>query len=371
LSSACLRTAQELPHLWTAATPSGAVGTCRSVRRSTIRRRSWATLRSIWQQRDLALRHYFTPYVFMIHSVTASFLDHFAHSLSARDQLILEFVGKFRWALSGQIARMYFAADDGVRDRTCRAVLKRLSDSGWLYRLPRRLAGTYGGSGQYLYTLNLAGRRFTGHMAGERPRKPRLPNEDSPLIHALAITELAVRLQESKRAGPLGDVGYLPEFTGLPHLRSDALVGLLPPSRDLDGARRYFVEIELSRKDSTRLDQKLTAYTEAWRRSSWRRFPRVLFLAGSGSRFPSDARFIYREIEGAIRRQPADARHIFALTTYDEALEVLLGTTEPLILSADDDDPESDIVDPIQLVLPVDLKAPRTDEPPRGTNSAE
>ncbi len=301
----------------------------------------------------------------MNHSITASFLDHFAHSLSARDQLILEFVGKFRWALSGQIARTCFADEDGVRDRTCRDVLKRLSDAGWLYRLPRRLAGTYGGSGQYLYTLNLAGRRFTGQLAGDRrPRKPRLPNDDSPLYHALAITELAVRLQEAKRAGLLGTVGYLPEFTGLPHLRPDALVGLLPPSKDHDDARRYFVEIELSRKDSTRLDEKLTAYTEAWRRSSWRRFPRVLFLAGSSSRFPSDARYIYREIEGAIRRQPGDARHVFALTTYDDAVRVLLGTADPLILSVSDDPQKVDILDPIQLVLPVDLDKPRASEPP-------
>jgi hypothetical protein len=295
----------------------------------------------------------------MNHFVTASFLDHFAHSLSARDQLILEFVGKFRWALSGQIARLYFADEEGVRGRTCRDVLKRLSEAGWLYRLPRRLAGTYGGSGQYLYTLNLAGRRFTGQLAGERrPRKPRLPSDDSPLYHALAITELAVRLQEAKRDGMLASAGFLPEFTGLPHLRPDALVGLLSPSRELDDARRYFVEIELSRKDRARLDEKLSAYTEAWRRSSWRRFPRVLFLAGSNSRFPSDARFIYREIEGAIRRQPRDARHIFALATYEDALRVLLGTAEPLILSAEDDPPGSEIVDPIQLVLPVDLDVP-------------
>jgi hypothetical protein len=211
-------------------------------------------------------------------SVPPSFLDHFAHSLSPRDQLILEFVGKFRWTLSGQIARMFFVGDDGLRDRTCRDVLKRLSDAGWLLRLTRRLGRTYGGSGQYLCTLNLAGRRFTGLMTGERPRKPHLPADNVPLYHALAITELAVRLEEAKREGLLGSVGFLPEFTGLPHLRPDALVGLLPPSRDLDDARRYFAEIELSRKDSARLDEKLSAYTGAWRRSSWRRFPRVLFL---------------------------------------------------------------------------------------------
>jgi hypothetical protein len=300
----------------------------------------------------------------MDYSVTASFLDHFAGSLSARDQLILEFIGKFRWALAGQIARMHFAADDGVRDRTCRDVLKRLSDAGWLYRLPRRLAGTYGGSGQYLYTLNLAGRRFTGHMTGGRPRRPRLPSDDSPLYHALAITELAVRLEEAKRGGLLGNVGFLPEFTGLPHIRPDALIGLLPPSKDLEDARRYFVEIELSRKDSARLDEKLSAYIEAWRRSSWRRFPRVLFLAGATSRFPADARLIYREIEGAIRRQPADARHIFALTTYDEAIRTLLGTANPLILSADDGPMDGKLIDPIQLLLPVDPDAPQADKPP-------
>jgi hypothetical protein len=296
--------------------------------------------------------------------VPPSFLDHFAHSLSARDQLILEFVGKFRWALAGQIARMYFAGEDGVRDRTCRDVLKRLTDAGWLYRLPRRLAGTYGGSGQYLYTLNLAGRRFTGQMTGERPRKPRLPSDDAPLFHALAITELAVRLEEAKRAGLVGSAGLLPEFTGLPHMRPDALVGLLPPGRDLERARRFFVEIELSRKDSGRLDEKLSAYTNAWRRSSWRRFPRVLLLAGSSSRFPSDIQFIYRELERAVRRQPGDARHIFALATYNEAVRVLLGIAKPLILSADDGPRGGETVDPIQLLLPVDLDASEGDEPP-------
>jgi hypothetical protein len=297
-------------------------------------------------------------------SVPPSFLNHFAHSLSARDQRVLEFVGKFRWALAGQVARMFFARDDGVRDRTCRDVLKRLSDAGWLYRLPRRLAGTYGGSGQYLYTLNLAGRRFMAHTAGDRPRRPRPPSDDAPLYHALAITELAVRLEEAKRAGLLGSVGFLPEFTGLPHMRPDALVGLLPPERDLDKARRFFVEVELSRKDSARLDEKLSAYTEAWRRSSWRRFPRVLLLAGSSSRFPPDAHFIYRAVEEAIRRQSRDARHVFALTTYDQAVRVLIGSAKPLILSADDGPREGEIVDPIQLLLPVDLDAPEVHETP-------
>jgi hypothetical protein len=292
-----------------------------------------------------------------------SFLDHFIRSLTHRDQRIVEFVGKFRWALSGQLARMFFAADDGVRDRTCREVLKRLSDAGWLYRPERRL-GAYGGSGQYLYTLNLAGRRFTGHLTGERPRKPRLPSDDALLYHALAVTELAVRLEEARRAGLLGSIGFVPEFTGLPHIRADALVGLLPPGGDLDQARRFFVEIELSRKDSARLDEKLSAYTEAWRRSSWRRFPRVLYVAGSISRFPEDARFIYRAVEDAIRRQPADARHVFALTTYDEAVRVLVGSADPLILSAGDGPREGRIVDPIQLLLPVELDAPEVDEAP-------
>jgi hypothetical protein len=209
-------------------------------------------------------------------------------------------------------------------------------------------------------------------MAGERPRKPRLPSDDIPLYHALAITELDVRLEETKRAGLIGIAGFLPEFTGLPHMRPDALVGLLPPGRDLDQAHRFFVEIELSRKDSSRLDEKLSAYTNAWRRSGWRRFPRVLLLAGSSSRFPSDARFIYRELERAIRRQPGDARHIFALATYDEAVRILLGTADPLILSADDGPREGEIVDPIQLLLPVDFDVLHTDEPPGAeTNLAE
>jgi hypothetical protein len=297
--------------------------------------------------------------------ITVSFLDHFTRSLSARDQLIVEFVGKFRWALSGQVARLYFAADDGVRDRTCREVLKRLSEAGWLYRLPRRLGRSYGGSGQYVYTLNLAGRRFMGQTAGKRPGKLRPPPDDYPLYHALATTELAVRLEEQKRAGRLGDVGFLPEFTGLPHIRSDGLIGLLPPGGDLDEARRFFVEIELSRKDSARLDEKLSAYTDAWRRSSWRRFPRVLFLVGSSSRFPAEAHFIGREVEAAIRRQPRDARHIFALASYDEAVPVLLGAADPLILSAGDDPQEGRTVDPVQLLLPVDL--PQRDQPPEDT----
>ena len=203
-----------------------------------------------------------------------------------------------------------------------------------------------------------------GHLVGERPRKPRLPSDDVPLFHALAITELAVRLEEAKRAGLIGSVGLLPEFTGLSHMRPDALVGLLPPDGDLEKARRCFLEIELSRKDSGRLDEKLSAYTDAWRRSGWRRFPRVLLLAGSTSRFPSNARFIYRELERAVRRQPGDARHIFALATYDEAVRVLLGIDKPLILSADDGARGGETVDPIQLLLPVDLDAPQSDEPP-------
>jgi hypothetical protein len=211
-----------------------------------------------------------------------------------------------------------------VHERTCRDVLKRLTDAGWLYRLPRRLGEAYGGGGQFTYALGIAGQRFLGY---NEPRRPRITREH-PLDHALANTEIFVRLEEARRIGLLATVGYLPEFEGLPHVQPDALVGLLLPSRDLDETKRFFLEIELTRKGSRRLDEKLSNYVDAWRR-----FPRVLYLADTSSRFPSDAALIRREIEAAIRRQPADARHLFALAMYEEALPILLGTAEVPVIA--------------------------------------
>jgi hypothetical protein len=73
-------------------------------------------------------------------------------------------------------------------------------------------------------------------------------------------------------------------------------------------------------------DEKLDAYVNAWRTAGtqhgWSRFPRVLYAIGTLSRFPSDAMLLFREVEAAIRRQPADARPLFALTRYEEAVPV-------------------------------------------------
>jgi hypothetical protein len=103
----------------------------------------------------------------------------------------------------------------------------------------------------------------------------------------------------------------------------------------------------------------VTAWREADVRYRRSRFPRVPYVIGRLSRFPADAEHTWREVQAAIRRQPNHARPLVALVRYEEALAVLAGRQEPVMMPPDDPSgvEAADLIDPVQLVFSTDARS--------------
>lgn len=125
--------------------------------------------------------------------------------LSERDKQILQFVRDHKFVTTRQLQRLLFHAhatiDAGTR--ACNRVLQRLRARRFLYRLDRQIGGIRGGSGAYVWELDVAGDRVTRPSATGAEEKRIRAFEPTPpfLAHTLAITEARVRLEETARTG--------------------------------------------------------------------------------------------------------------------------------------------------------------------------
>jgi hypothetical protein len=246
--------------------------------------------------------------------VTARTVSGLKASLSARDLLVLATLARVRLATSGQLERLCFA---GLTTRRARQALARLADRRLVARLPRTVGGVRAGSGRFVYTLDVAGRRLTG--AGHRRRPWNLGS--SFLAHGLAVTELYVRLVEADRTGTL----TFSDFTGEPScwrsfagpgggrviLKPDALVRM-QQGRFED---RWFIEVDRGTESKPTLARKCETYRRYWQSGTEQAasgfFPRVLWLA------PDDHR--HAQLIDVLSRQPTEAWPLFVVTTFAEA----------------------------------------------------
>jgi hypothetical protein len=86
-------------------------------------------------------------------------------------------------------------------------VLRRLSEDGYLHRLPRRVGGAGSGSAGFVYCLGYRGQRlvFPTLFPGRRARTPEEVGT-SFVRHSLAVAELVVALVVSERDGGCSDL---------------------------------------------------------------------------------------------------------------------------------------------------------------------
>lgn len=124
--------------------------------------------------------------------------------LSDRDRAILVTLSSLRLMTGRQLQRVFFADTDGLsgsaHPRIARRSLQRLTETGLLQRLDRRVGGLRAGSSSYVYALSAAGGRTVAQYIGRgRRREPSL----SFVSHTLAVSEACVQLHEAKRAGQL------------------------------------------------------------------------------------------------------------------------------------------------------------------------
>ncbi len=249
--------------------------------------------------------------------------------LGHRDLDIVSTLGTVRVASASQLERIHFTDSTPLSNaRSCRASLARLARWRVLARLDRRVGGVRSGSAGYVYALDAVGQRVTERerASGGRFRRPWTPS--APFVdHALAVTELYVRLLEVARRDEMQLLGFEAEptcwraFTGPVGervvLKPDAFVRL--------GVREFeesaFVEVDRGTESTTALGAKFERYRAYWSSGREQRergvFPRVLWLVPNGRR-----RDQLIDVAG---RQPADAWRLFRIARFDEAVQAMVG----------------------------------------------
>jgi hypothetical protein len=185
--------------------------------------------------------------------ITAAGVRGLSELLGDRDMELIRSLGQVRVATTRQLERLHFHEGTPLSNaRVCRRTLDRLT--GWkvLERLNRRIGGVRAGSASFVYVLAVAGQRLLGAggpAGGRRYQRPWTPSA-AFLGHALAVTELYVRLVE----GPRRQGFELMEFQGEPRcwrsftgpggepvsLKPDAFVRLATP----EFIEHAFVEVD-------------------------------------------------------------------------------------------------------------------------------
>lgn len=262
--------------------------------------------------------------------VTAPYVEQLAASLSARDLALVETLDRLRVATPSQLQRLHFTA--GTKAANARQTWRRLralTEARVITVLERRIGGGLGGSSQAVLALDTAGQRLAsacGPAGGRRLRRPWTPGNQF-LAHAVAVTELYVELRECERTGRGELLAFDAEpqcwrrFTGV----GGASVWLKPDAfvRWGRGELEYlsFVEVDRATASAPTVARKLEMYRRYWQTGREQKrfgaFPRVVLLTTAEHRRAA--------LADAVTRQPADARSLYRIDLYEDAMRLLTG----------------------------------------------
>lgn len=245
--------------------------------------------------------------------VTPSHLRQLSEWLTDSERAVLADVAAAGVLSALQLQRLH-AEPSLSGTRSFRRTLSRLAEAGLLCRLSRRVGGRKAGSTSFVYALDIPGQRLlTPLEGGQRYRRPWTPGP-SVLGHALAVSEVYVRLRLAAQAGQLQLVQWQGEpacwrpFTsagGPSVLKPDAAVVLgLGAWED-----RWFIEIDCGTEGPATLARKLAAYgsylASGREQQAEGVFPGVLWLVPDTER--------QRVLQRAIARSDGEAVHRTAL----------------------------------------------------------
>ena len=250
-----------------------------------------------------------------------------AGRLGPRDMAILGTLREFRLMTGEQLRRLYFyAGEPATEARKTRAACKRLVDLGVIVRTERRVGGIRAGSDGFVVGLSGMGSAVLdlGETALSRHRRAaetKLAFES----HVLKVSELAVQLSESARAGFFsieelrGEPGCWRWFSGVGGgqrvLKPDAFLRASVEEYELAA----FVEVDLASESLPTIARKCAIYIDYWKSGAEQRlhdfFPRVWWLVPHARRLQA--------ITDALKRLPADARDLFRVTQFDHAVREL------------------------------------------------
>jgi hypothetical protein len=266
--------------------------------------------------------------------VTARATRALAERLSERDWLALQHVATLHFVSGSQLTRLCFGGSDDAtaNARAARRALLRLTRLGVVERLPRPIGGVRAGSAGFVYRLGLGGHRLAviRGWQPERLRRRSLVPGTLFLHHTLAIAELHTRLIEHERSRRFELLALTAEplchrsYNGLGGQRSS----LKPDSYVRLGLGlyedSYFIEVDRGTEGSRALSGQLARYVAYYHTGHEQTehgvFPRVLWLTTNAERV--------WVIEDCVRRLPADARGLFAVAEFENALTVIQESAE-------------------------------------------
>ena len=261
--------------------------------------------------------------------ITEAHVAELASTLSSRDVAVVESLDRVRVATSGQLRRLHFiAGTDAANARQVQRRLRELAALRVITQLERRVGGPGAGSSSAVYALDVAGQRLAsacGPAGGIRLRRPWTPGL-AFLAHALAVTELFVRLTEHARTN-----GELVAFDAEPACwRAFTTIGggrswLKPDAFVRFGAGELehfsFVEVDRATHSQAAIARKLAVYRRFFQtgreQDRWGLFPRVVLLAPSERR-----RIVLADIVSA---QPPETRPLFQVAADSRAVPALTG----------------------------------------------
>jgi hypothetical protein len=249
--------------------------------------------------------------------------------LTERDREIVATLDRLRVASTAQLMRLHItgAPSENARIRQTTRALERLVRLRVLARLDRRIGGVRAGSAGFVYALDVAGQRLAsaaGPAGGRRLRRPWTPSP-AFLAHALAVTELYVRLREAEQAGRLA----LTEFTAEPLcwrtfagigggrviLKPDALVRVGVGEWEVSS----FVEVDRGTHSAASVERKCRVYRRYFQtgREQYHHgvFPQVIWLVPDARRQAT--------LEAAMASEPADTAALWGVAPYHQALAAL------------------------------------------------
>lgn len=142
-------------------------------------------------------------------------LDAVRPALTNRDFEVLQALAAFRLATTDQLRRGYFAGyrSESAAAWMCRAMLRKLVGFGLVDHLAHRVGGVRAGSAGKVWRLRPAGWRMLA-ITTANGRTPRIVRSEPSVHvrdHTLAITETAVQLRETERAGAVELIECTPE----------------------------------------------------------------------------------------------------------------------------------------------------------------
>ena len=225
--------------------------------------------------------------------------------------------------LSGNQLRRLHYQDTDTGKRMARLHLRRLTQLRLIARLGRRVGGERSGSEGFVYALDVAGQRLLGPQ-GRRPRKPWTP-ESHHLAHALAVSELYVRLREAEAEHEL----TLEHFDTEPrcwrtfHGPGGARLTLKPDAFVITGMGDFidswFVELDRATEALPRITDKCKLYSRYWQsgreQSEHEVFPTVLYVV------PTEHR--KSQLVELLSRLPAEQWQLFQVVTNAEAVQAI------------------------------------------------